>query len=125
MKKLAILAAFMACSLIGCEVGALAEEQFQKLSGAQIRAKLIGMEFTDQAHGGEVYEANGKLTIDDMGNKRVGTWRIQKDQLCTDLKGVGSYCFEVWMSGNRVQQRAPGSAKSLADGVLERPANHR
>ena len=106
MERFAALAALTIGGLIGCEIGALAEDQFKKLSGKQIRAKFTGMEFTDEVHWGEVYESNGKLRSEEMGTKRTGTWRIQKDQLCTDYgKEVGSNCYEVWMSGKNVQLR--------------------
>ena len=49
---------------------AAAEPKFQKLTGAQIQAKFPGMELTDEAHWGEVFERNGTLTITSMGHKR-------------------------------------------------------
>jgi hypothetical protein len=49
---------------------AAAEQKFQKLTGAQIQAKFPGMELTDEAHWGEVFERNGTLTITSMGHKR-------------------------------------------------------
>jgi len=61
-----------------------AEEKLQRLTGQQIRAKFAGMELTDEAHWGEVFERNGTLTITSMGHKSVGKWRIQTDQLCLD-----------------------------------------
>ena len=84
MERFARLAALTIGGLIGYEISALAEDLFKKLSGAQIRAKFTGMEFTDEVHWGQVYESNGKLRSEEMGTKRTGTWRIQKDQLCTD-----------------------------------------
>src|SRR5262249_59540686 len=60
---------------------AAAEQQFQKLTGAQIQAKFPGMELTDEAHWGEVFERNGTLTITSMGHKSAGKWRVPKDQL--------------------------------------------
>jgi hypothetical protein len=93
MKRLAALAALTIYGLVGYELGALAEDQFKNLSGTQIRAKFTGMEFTDQVHWGEVYESSGKLKSEEMGTKRTGTWRIQKDQLCADYgKEGGSSC---------------------------------
>jgi hypothetical protein len=122
MKRLAALAALTIYGLVGFELGALADDQFKKLSGTQIRAKFTGMEFTDQVHWGEVYENNGKLKSEEMGTKRTGTWRIQKDQLCTDYgKEGGSSCYEVWMSGKNVQLRTEGSSGLPLEGVLERP----
>src|SRR6266480_3868774 len=61
-----------------------AEQKLQKLTGAQIQAKFPGMELTDEAHWGEVFERNGTLTITSMGHKSSGKWRIQKDQLCLE-----------------------------------------
>jgi hypothetical protein len=122
MKSLAALAALTVYGLIGYEIGARAEDQFKKLSGTQIRAKFTGMEFTDQVHWGEVYESNGHLKSEEMGTKRTGTWRIQKDQLCTDYgKEVGSSCYEVWMSGKNVQLKTEGSSGLPLEGVLEKP----
>jgi hypothetical protein len=122
MERFAALAALTIGGLIGYEIGALAEDQFKKLSGTQIRAKFTGMEFTDEVHWGEVYESNGKLRSEEMGTKRTGTWRIQKDQLCTDYgKEVGSNCYEVWMSGNNVQLKIPDSPALPLEGVLARP----
>ena len=122
MKRLAAFAALTIYGLIGYEIGALAEDQFKKLSGTQIRAKFTEMEFTDQVQWGEVYGSDGKLKSEEMGTKRSGTWRIQKDQLCTDYgKEVGSSCYDVWMSGKNVQLRTEGSSGLPLEGVLERP----
>jgi hypothetical protein len=122
MERFAAVAALTIGGLIGYEIGALAEDQFKKLSGTQIRAKFTGMEFTDEVHWGEVYESNGKLRSEEMGTKRTGTWRIQKDQLCTDYgKEVGSNCYEVWMSGKNVQLKIPDSPALPLEGVLARP----
>ena len=80
------------------------------------------MEFTDEVHWGEVYRAAGKLTSQEMGKNRVGTWRIDKNQLCTDYgKEVGHSCYEVWMSGRNVQLRIQDSPDLPLEGVLERP----
>ena len=122
MERFAGLAALTIGGLIGYEISALAEDQFKKLSGTQIRAKFTGMEFTDEVHWGEVYESNGKLRSEEMGTKRTGTWRIQKDQLCTDYgKEVGSNCYEVWMSGKNVELKIPNSPALPLEGFLARP----
>lgn len=121
MKRPSALAAATICALIGSAMGTLADEQFKKLSGAQIYTKFIGMRLTDEVHWGEVYGPNGSLTAQDMGKKRVGVWRIQRDQLCTDLgKDFGSNCYEVWISGKKVQLRPSGSGPPI-EGVLEKP----
>jgi hypothetical protein len=124
--KLIILATVAFCGLIGCQPAAFAEEKFQKLSGTQIRAKFTGMQFTDQVHWGQVYASNGTLASEEMGRKRVGTWRVVNDQLCTDLgKEGGNDCFDVWISGKKAQLKIPGSTELPFEGVLEIPPNRR
>ena len=100
---------------------AAAEQKFQKLTGAQIQAKFPGMELTDEAHWGEVFERNGTLTITSMGHKSTGKWRIQKDQLCLDTGNEpGGGCYEVWVSGRNVELRNQTSSVPL-EVVLQKP----
>jgi hypothetical protein len=104
---------------------AAAQQKFQKLTGAQIQAKFPGLELTDEAHWGEVFERNGTLTITSMGHKSVGKWRIQKDQLCLDTgKEPGGGCYEVWVSGKNVELRNQASNVPL-EAVLQKPASGR
>jgi hypothetical protein len=83
-KKQVTAAMIAMLGAIAFERNAAAEQRFQKLTSAQIQAKFPGMELTDEAHWGEVFERNGTLTITSMGHKSVGKWRTQKDQLCLD-----------------------------------------
>jgi hypothetical protein len=100
----------------------IAAEDFKKLSDSQIRRAFTAMEFTDQVHWVERYGADGTLTTREMGKTRVGTWRVEDDQLCVDLGNEGGRgCYEVWISGNKVELRAPGSSAYPAQGVLQRP----
>jgi hypothetical protein len=102
---------------------ARAEQSFQKLTGAQIQAKFSGMELTDEAHWGEVFERNGTLTITSMGHKSVGKWRIQRDQLCLETgQEPGGGCYEVWASGKNVELRNQASSLPL-EGVLQKPTD--
>jgi hypothetical protein len=97
------------------------EPKFQKLTGAQIQAKFSGMELTDEAHWGEVFERNGTLTITSMGHKSLGKWRTQKDKLCLDTGNEpGGGCYEVWVSGKNVELRNQASSLPLG-AVLQRP----
>jgi hypothetical protein len=52
MKKRAVILPAAISSFIGHEVNCAAQEQFKKLSGAEIRARFVGMEFTNEVHGG-------------------------------------------------------------------------
>ncbi len=101
------------------------EPKFQKLTGAQIQAKFPGMELTDEAHWGEVFERNGTLTITSMGHKSFGKWRLQKDQLCLDTRNEpGGGCYEVWVSGKNVELRNQASSLPL-EAVLQKPPGGR
>jgi hypothetical protein len=125
MKKPAAAAMIATLGVIALESNAAAEQKFQKLTGAQIQAKFPGMELTDEAHWGEVFERNGTLTITSMGHKGVGKWRIQKDQLCLDTGNEpGGGCYEVWVSGRNVELRNQASNLPL-EAVLQRPVSGR
>jgi len=122
VSKAAVVMLLLLINSTAWTSSALAEQNPRKLSGAQIRAKFIGMQFTDGVHWGEIYSPNGTLTSTEMGKKRIGTWRLQKDQLCTNLgQEGGSNCYEVWLSGTKAELRLPGADESALEGVLEKP----
>jgi len=107
-------------------VGYAQAEDFRKLSGAQIRAKLVGMQLTDESHWIEAFEPGGKLTSIEMGRMRTGQWHINKDQLCESYsKSEDKNCYDVWISGRTVQMRSQGSTVSPFEGVLERITKRR
>ena len=122
-RHLAITTATVLCALaLGPRVEAA--EKFQKLTGAQIQAKIAGMEITDEVHWADVFERNGTLTGYSMGRKTAGKWRVQKDELCVDRGKEDGGCYEVWMSGKKVELRREGSTLPL-EGVLMRPRERR
>ena len=85
MKTLARSVALATLAMIAfTSVDAISEEKFQKLSGSQIRARLVGMEITDGVHWADMFAANGILTSYSMSRKTTGKWSIQKDELCID-----------------------------------------
>jgi hypothetical protein len=119
--KRAMLALFIGAT-IGASAGA--EEKLQKLTGAQIRSKIAGMELTDEIHWRDVYERSGKLTSSSMGRKRTGKWRVEKDQLCIEHdKGPPAKCYDVWSSGKKVELRGEGLLP--LDGVIEAPTGRK
>ena len=104
--------------------GAAAEEKLQKLSAAQIRSKIVGMELTDKVHWRELYGRGGTVTSDSMGRKRTGKWRVEKDQLCVEFdKEPSAKCYEVWMSGKKVELRGEGLLP--LQGVVEPPTGRK
>jgi hypothetical protein len=101
---------------------AAAEQKFQKLTGAQIRAKFSGMELSDEVHWYDLYEKNGTLLSSSMGRKRTGRWWTEKDQLCVDDSETVK-CYEVRASGNKVELRGEGLYP--VDAVLRSPISRR
>src|SRR5262249_33463267 len=123
-NKQVTAAMIVALGVVAFEPNAAAQK-FQKLTGAQIQARFPGMELTDEAHWGEVFERNGALTITSMGHKSVGKWRITKDQLCPDTGSEpGGGCYEVWLAGRNVELRNQASSTPL-EAVLQKPAQGR
>lgn len=125
MKSMTTVVAATLSVLALTVVTAGAAENFKKLPGSQISAKFAGMELTDEAHWGDVYNRDGTITTFSMGHKSPGKWRVQKDQLCLDRgKEPGSGCFDVWISGKNVELRTPGSATDMPlEGVLQKPTD--
>src|SRR5215813_12728460 len=110
--------AFLAVATLGAD--AAAEEKFQKLTGGQIRAKLGGMELTDNVHWRDLYQRNGTVVSTSMGRKRTGKWRIEEDQLCIEFEQEPiPKCYDVWLSGKEVELRREGLLP--LQGTLESP----
>ena len=77
------------------------------------------MEFTEDVHWALVFEKGGRLSSFSMGKASRGTWRVQNDEVCSDI-GRGEQCQEVWVSGKSVQLRRPG-LDIFEEGVLQKP----
>ena len=122
MKKLWKIIAAAATALISIEVSAVAAENSQKLSGSQIRAKFTGMQLTDEVHWRYVYDRDGTLRSYSMGTKKIGRWAVEKDELCLYLKEPDDGCFEVSLSGKRIEMKPSGLGLTL-EGVLQTPAD--
>ena len=120
MSALATSAALATLAMIAfTSADAVAEEKFQKLSGSQIRARLIGMEITDGAHWADVFAADGTLTSYSMSRKSTGKWHVQKDELCVDRGQDDGGCYQLWISGKKVELRREGSTLPF-EGILQK-----
>ena len=109
MKKPMRITAITILAAAALGSGAAAEEKYQKLSGAQIRAKFAGMELTDEVHWRDFYERGGTMSSMSMGRKRTGKWRVEKDELCVEFeKEPIPKCYDVWLSGRQVELRREG-----------------
>jgi hypothetical protein len=106
-----------ACACLGADA-ALAEP-FRQLRGPEIRSRFTGMELTDETHWSYRFETAGRLASFSTGRARTGRWRVEQDELCLDREVDGHRCFEVWVSGKRVElRREPGPPD---EGILQRP----
>ena len=89
-----------------CGSNADAEEKFQKLNAGQIRAKLAGMELTDNVHWRDFYQRDGTVMSTSMGRKRTGKWLVENDQLCIEFeKEPIPTSYDVWLAGKQVELR--------------------
>ncbi len=124
MKRRIALAAIVILAAASVGSNAAPAEKFQKLTGAQIRAKIAGMELTDEIHWREFYARSGSVTGSSMGRKRTGKWRVEKDQLCVEYeKDPPAKCYDVWASGKKFELRGEGLLP-LA-GVIEQPSGRK
>jgi hypothetical protein len=108
-------------ALLFAATAAAETEVFKKLSGPQARARLAGMELTDEVHWREAYMRDGRFASRSMGRARTGRWRIENDELCVDLaEEAESGGYEVWLSGTKVELRPTGRGL-VVQGVLQKP----
>ena len=122
MKKLSKIIAAAIIASISVEVGAGAAENFQKLSGSQIRAKFTGMQLTYEVHWRDVYDRDRTLRSYSMGTKKVGKWAIEKDELCLYVNEPDDGCYEVSPSGKRIEMKPSGVGMTL-EAVLQTPTD--
>jgi hypothetical protein len=109
-------AATVGLALLGA--GAAAAESQKRLSGAEIRARLAGMQLTDEVHYRFVYERDGTLRSYSIGVKKVGKW-VGKDEICLHLGESDDGCYQVTLSGDRIEMTPSGLGGPL-DGILQR-----
>ena len=122
MRKLTKIITVAAVASISTEVSPIAAENSQKLSGNQIRAKFAGMQLTDEVHFRDVYDRDGTLRSYSMGTTRVGKWAVEKDELCQYFKEPDDGCYEVSLSGDRIEMKPSGLGLTI-DGILQRPTD--
>ena len=69
MNEIVVFKAFAIALLMLAAPSAYAEQRFQKLSAAQIRAKFSGMELTDEVHWYDLYARNGTVLSSSRAQK--------------------------------------------------------
>jgi hypothetical protein len=123
MMKLTMLVVATMVSIL-LESSPVAADGVRKLSGTQIRAKFAGMQLTDEVHWREVYDRDGTLRSYSMGTKKVGKWAVEKDELCVYLNEPDDGCYEVSLSGKRIEMKPSGLGATI-EGVLQTPADRK
>lgn len=106
-STLAMLAAFV---VLGPLPAPAQQPTYRQLSANEIRARVVGMAITDDAHWSDHFHPGGVLRGYDMGRTKRGTWKLDGDELCliTTGKRGTTDCFEVWASGDAIQYRRDG-----------------
>jgi hypothetical protein len=122
VKCLIAALAFGIAGSIALDADLVAAEGVRKLSGAQIRAKLAGMQITDEVHYRIVFDRDGTLRNYSMGIKKAGKWTVEKDELCLYLQDPEDGCYEVSLSGNTVEMKPTGLGGSV-DGIVQPPTD--
>ena len=122
VKNLSKIIAVVAVASSSMATSAVAAEQSRKLSGAQIRARFTGMQLTDEVHYRDVYDRDGTLRSYSMGTKKVGKWAVEKDELCQYFKEPDDGCYEVSLSGERVEMKPSGLGLTI-EGILQAPTD--
>jgi hypothetical protein len=114
------LTLFVAAALIASVAWA---DQFRHLTASEIRAQVVGKRITDDGHWSQIFERSGRLVVNDLGHPSTGSWSVKNDKLCILRPAVLDACYEIWLSGNEVQLRVPGSNDAMT--VYLRPAGGR
>ncbi|HKF73044.1 MAG TPA: hypothetical protein VKB68_14930 [Stellaceae bacterium] len=110
---MAVLSLFVAASESS---HALADEKkFTRLTGKDIRLKVIGKEMTDGVHWSDYFEKDGVLVSWSIGRKHTGKWQIRGDELCiAEDAGDVPTCYELWAAGNDISLRLDGVDTTFA-----------
>jgi len=98
---------------------ALAADAFRRLGSKDIATRLTGMELTDDVHWAYVLERGGRVRSFSMGRASTGSWRVDKDELCIHRPPDELRCYEVWVSGQRVELRSEPAIPE--EGILRKP----
>ena len=122
MKNPATILVAAAIGSISFEVSTIAAENSRKLSGSQIREKFAGMQLTDEVHWRDVYDRDGTLRSYTLGEKKVGKWAVERDELCLQFKDPDDGCYEVWLSSGRIKMQPSGLGLSI-EGILQAPTD--
>jgi hypothetical protein len=122
MKELVTILVAATLGSISSQVSPVAAENSRKPSGSQIRERFAGKQLTDEVHFRDVYDRDGTLRSYSMGTKRVGKWAVEKDEICQYFRDPDDGCYEVSLSGDRIEMKPVGLGLSI-EGILQTPTD--
>src|SRR4029077_19008226 len=94
---------------------------FTRLTGKDIRARVIGKIATDGAHWSDRFDRDGALISWSQGRKSTGKWEIRGEALCiTEEADAGPSCYEVWVAVEAISLRLDGVETNFT-GYLRAP----
>lgn len=97
------------------------ETAFARLSGNDIRARVIGKAVTDGAHWSDTFDKSGAVISWSQGRKSTGTWEIRGNELCiAEESGADAICYQVWILRDQISLRLDGEESTLS-GYLRNP----
>lgn len=114
------LTRLLACHVLSASAPVDAADAFKRLTATEIRAQIIGSVVTDDSHWSDGYEPSGKLNAMELGQRKLGTWRLKGNEMCVTRKARKPIeeCFEIWQSRQNIEYRSDGV--TLIFGVLRR-----
>ncbi len=118
MNRALFATVLAAVTLASSGAAAAGDREYRRLTSKEIRARVVGMAVTDDAHWSDHFHAGGALVSYDLGRLKRGTWKLDEDELCLTRTGKNATtdCFEIWASHDAVQYRRDGVV--IADALL-------
>lgn len=127
-KLLAISAAALAISACAGPSDRLANEGFQKMSGPEISAALVGNSLDGADKDGPFiihYATSSSMKIVYQGRIESGVWRIKGDQYCRRWETFGGgkeRCVDFYRKGDRIDWVRKGRVTDTSVLVSGNPA---
>jgi hypothetical protein len=113
-----ILTVAAGCGVFQMIGPAIAADGFKRLYATEIRQRIVGNVVTDESHWSDRFESNGTLHAMELGQRKLGTWKLQGNEMCVMRKARKPIeeCFEIWISKDNIEYRRDGI--TLTTGVL-------
>ncbi len=105
----------LACLLGSTQIHAV--ETFKRLTASEIKTRIIGSVVTDGSHWSDRYEPTGTLDAMELGQRKLGHWKIRSNEMCVTRKARKPIeeCFEIWLFRNQIEYRRDGITLTWGD----------